>query len=218
METGGAFRLILPEGEHRLVLPSPPQGYVLKSMTHGATNLLANPLQVSGTDMPEVVITLGPATAWKKVSGKVSSLGDSTALNTLRVVLNGSNINVEAALRDDGTFEFSKLPPGSYTAFLLPGTGLPPVPIVVADKDIDGVELRIPSRISVTGRVTMEDGVPLPRAFITVDNGAVIDLGNAATRWILHDPIAGRRTPVFGTSEFERVSREIDDARLREPS
>jgi Carboxypeptidase regulatory-like domain len=179
METSEKFRFTLREGGHRISLTNVPAGYALKSIVQGATDLQIEPLRISGTDVAEVVVTLGPSSPnlWRRLSGKVSAPAGSVTLNTLRVGLNGSGFNLEAPVSNDGTFEFSKLPPGSYTVRLIPSNGVATTTITVADKDVTGVALQIPNRVPVTGRVTMETGIPLPRARIFVDNETSIDLG-----------------------------------------
>jgi hypothetical protein len=178
-EPGGRFKFVLNEGEHRIAIQTLPPGYVLKSIMQGATNLQIEPLRASGTNVAEMVVTLAPSSPnlWKKISGKVAAPPGLVSLNTLRVGLNGSGINIEVPVNDDGAFEFSKVAPGSYTVRLIPGSGIPPATITVADQNVGGIVLQIPNRIPVSGRITMETTVPLPRAAILVDGETQIDLG-----------------------------------------
>ena len=78
------------------------------------------------------------------------------------VVLAGAP-GLRTPLRADGSFEFERVPPGTYMLSALPSAG-PGTreSIVVGDRDIDGIQIVIPNQIMVPLRVVTDDGSPLP--------------------------------------------------------
>ena len=69
---------------------------------------------------------------------------------------------MEASIGADGSFEFPKVLPGTYNA---------PAPACVRDsdavtlnvnRDIDDLKIVLPRQIEVSGRITVEDGAPVP--------------------------------------------------------
>jgi hypothetical protein len=66
---------------------------------------------------------------------------------------------LDVVVAPDGTFEFLKVQSGTYTIQLTP-QGPQRLQIEVGEKNIDGIELT--ATPTIFGRVTMEDGSPLP--------------------------------------------------------
>ena len=163
------FQITLAEGVYGVVVSGVPAGYYVKSITAGSTDLLSNPIQVSRTaTAPQVVVTLGVSTPapWVKLSGRIT--GVRNAPGGLSVQLDGPNLaGFNAVVGPDGSFEFPMILPGTYNANVLPTPlRLPPVSIVVPNKDLTGIEIPYPATTELSGRVTVEGGGPLPRFFL----------------------------------------------------
>ncbi|HET9132504.1 MAG TPA: carboxypeptidase-like regulatory domain-containing protein, partial [Terriglobia bacterium] len=103
-----------------------------------------------------------------RVSGRATRLNPKAILPRF-VTMNNSSGNgsfqqLQVNVADDGSFEFSKVPPGSYQLRISPFVvGSPPVQISIIDKDVSGIEFQVPLITMVRGRVTVEDGSPAPR-------------------------------------------------------
>jgi hypothetical protein len=99
-----------------------------------------------------------------KVSGKVTNLPANRELMSLpgpRILLGA---RLQTSMRDDGSFEFNNVAPGTYslgwTGIQIPGgaTGAmgSHTKVVVADRDVTGVTLELPFGISVFARVALK--------------------------------------------------------------
>jgi len=180
----GDFSLGLPEGQHRISLGNIPTGYSLKSMTYGSTNLLIDPLKIEGADASKeltVTFAIDPATNWFKVSGRIVGLAPQAGVSgQARVTLGGGASGpVEAAANPDGSFEFPRVAPGSYTARAFASAqGIDvALPLVVAAKDLTDVEIRIPNQKQVAGHVALEDGSAVQSRFwLTLTGAGTISL------------------------------------------
>jgi hypothetical protein len=77
--------------------------------------------------------------------------------------LASSGITYQVPVAPDGSFEFSRIPPGTYWAPQpLPAfTGLNPT-VHITDKDIAGIEIQYPAVFEVSGRTVMADGSAVP--------------------------------------------------------
>jgi hypothetical protein len=155
-----SFRVTLPEGEYRIGWTGLPAGYELKSVMAGSTDLLANPLKVSpAASVPSITVTLAvPSPPWVKVSGRVTGLS-----GPFRVSLSGTPVvdTLETPLNRDGSFEFPRVLPGSYTARLTPALPIPAVQVMVLNKDLNGVEIAVPPVREVIGNVVINGLIPV---------------------------------------------------------
>jgi hypothetical protein len=61
----------------------------------------------------------------------------------------------------DGSFEFSRVAAGSYTAIAYAATSLsPPLSVMVGATDVTGLTIRLPAPKVITGRVTVQGNLP----------------------------------------------------------
>jgi hypothetical protein len=193
IQKDGTFKASLPEGQYRI--SATPQFrnangsmYAVKAFTYGTTDLTRDSVSVTATDSASLILTFGPTStiAWSKVTGRVTGPDSSFfAANPLTVALGGSGLvtNWTSTVKPDGSFEFPKLYPGTYTARIAqpfappsntqtPGSngslnfGVATALINVTGADITGLEIAIPRQKNVTGRVTLEGRGLMPRFMI----------------------------------------------------
>jgi hypothetical protein len=105
------------------------------------------------------------------VSGHVTA-GEATKSRVIRVALTGPGEVLSSIADSDGSFEFSNVKPGSYTAIAYASTSVsPPMPLTVGVADIADLAIRLPDPKPVKGRITVQGNLPattpLPRvAFV----------------------------------------------------
>jgi TonB family protein len=183
----GTLRATLPEGDYRVGWTSLPAGYELKSITAGSVDLIANPLKVTAAQsVPPLLVTLAVASPapWGKVSGRVVGLSAARIGVSNRLILTGSTMidTLDVPINPDGSFEFARVLPGSYTARLTPPLPVPLAPIVVpSNKGVTGVEIQLPSLKEVAGQVVIEGGSrSAPQLSFIVSNSPGTSTGSAA--------------------------------------
>jgi len=126
--------------EYRVRIENLPDGYIVKSMTYGTTDVLNNSLKFPPTAGPNssgLNITLAtvplPAGPGVRVTGRAKD-------NVPRAIfLSGTS----GTLYSDGTFEFRGVLPGRHSIAALGTSTLSSLgaSIVVGDRDLDGVDL-----------------------------------------------------------------------------
>jgi hypothetical protein len=174
----GRYRLEnLPAGQ--LVIAAGPADfpkYFSTSWTGLPNTLTAPPGSV--VSLPDFPI---PREGTATVRGRVSPPPGAAGSRSMRVALISSGYppeTLEAAVKADGLFEFTKVPSGPYAVRLLTGpySGFQPdfpyptYAVFVGDRDVTGLELGGP--IAVIARVTVEGGGALPLDALAVVNAA----------------------------------------------
>jgi len=103
-----------------------------------------------------------------KLSGRVIRDPRQQPSPELRHVMlaRGAPFVAEAPVNDDGTFEFSRVPPGSYSVVIRGAAAV--TRIQVGEKDVTGIELKVPLRYEVTARMVVEHNGALPNASLGV--------------------------------------------------
>jgi TonB family protein len=184
----GTFRTVLREGEYQLAWSGLPSGYQLKSATAGSLDLLKNPLKITvGTPTPPIVLTLGVDSPppWVKVSGRVTGL--SRQIVGPRLTLSGAFLPdvPDTAIDANGSFEFPRVLPGTYTARMTPAIPVPATTVVVpSGKDLSGIEIIIPALKELTGRIVVEGPSQMaPRLTFNLSepSGRASPLGNLSS-------------------------------------
>jgi hypothetical protein len=144
-----SFTASLPRGDYRVAIDL-PAGYEVRSLTDGTSDLGFWPMSVapspSGSPRigaaPRIAITLGVAKPepWVKVNGRVVG---SSAFRGVTVQLTGAILADELTTTSgsDGSFEFPKVLPDTYTLRLLPGGGTFTQTIVVGPSGLSGLEI-----------------------------------------------------------------------------
>jgi hypothetical protein len=146
-DSDGTARIKLPEDERTVrPLSGLPMGYTVKSITYGSANLLRQPLRLAESAAAELAVTLAvdPAIAWGSLRGKVTGL--DLEKGSARIVLNGVSAyaRFETTLNADGSFNFARLPQGSYIPILegdVTLNALTPSSIVVSGTELAGLEI-----------------------------------------------------------------------------
>jgi hypothetical protein len=176
----GSFKFDLPEGEHQVTVPLPPTGYIVKSLTYGDDDLLRKPLMIASADSGKelrIVLNRQAMPPGVTVSGQITGIRDALRSMTLKIVLLGGNLipAPEITAAADGTFTFTNVQPGIYSARLNSGPLIyapSPVPVVVADKDVRDVRVTIPPAVSVRVMVVLDggDGKSVPPIVLEIKN------------------------------------------------
>ena len=155
--------------EYRVSVENLPAGMVVKSMTYGSSDVLANTLKIPTTNgtillsrstAPVLTITLAavpvPSLAGVRVAGRAKDT-DARA-----IYLSGR----PGTFFSDGTFEFLGVPPGRHS---IAAFGSSPVSslgaaIVVGDRDMEGIEMETVAVLPAVLQPTLSDatGTPAP--------------------------------------------------------
>jgi len=170
----GTFKVTVPLEERQVGRPNGlPVGYALKSLRYGSTDLASALLKVTATDTAELSVTLTtPDLPPVKVSGKVSGLDTAAfARGPVTLTLNEPRFltSLQAPLSRDGTFEFASVFPGNYSVAVSNVTGTNIPPIVVATRDLTGLEISVPRQKEVIGRIVLEGSGPMPRLAVPMN-------------------------------------------------
>jgi hypothetical protein len=162
-ESDGTFKTKLPNDERRVQLAGLPLGYRTTTMTYGSTDLRQQPLKISDSATSEIQITfaIDPAVPMGSVRGRVRGLDPNAG--SVRLILNGaaSFSNFEAPVGADGSFNFPKIPQGSYVPSLSGGvtaSRLTPAIVTVTGTDLFGIEIQMPQSAANRSSPPLEEG------------------------------------------------------------
>jgi hypothetical protein len=156
----GLYRLVnLPPGRYQIAagLINLPTYYPGSPDLTGATVVVVR----AGATLAGMNFTLAQS-AGVTVSGRVSGVSTSGTPVGLplrvRLLSTSAPSSMETAVKPDGSFEFHRVSPGTYSAQVFPANFAPGAKrIVVGSVDVTGVEFTGP--LLVQGRVILEGGV-----------------------------------------------------------
>ncbi|HZI51806.1 MAG TPA: carboxypeptidase-like regulatory domain-containing protein, partial [Terriglobia bacterium] len=176
MQQNGTFRVVLPEAEYRIAWTQLPAGYQIESITAGTLDLLATTLKLAaGSPVPPIAVNLGidGKVPWVKAGGRVSGLPVSQTGTPFRLVLLGGNTPeaLDVPINPDGSFEFARILPGSYSGRITPPLPMPVITFVVPNRDTTDFKISIPPLKEVQAVITGGLGNVLPRLMLTLDAG-----------------------------------------------
>ena len=163
-ETGGdgVYRLAdVPAGRYYIIagFVDSPTYYPRGTARTGATPVVVS----ANVTVTNIDFRIEKPSTGFNVSGKV--IQELPPQTIRQVVLTGgdygTSIQVDTML--DGSFELPRVRPGNYTVSVHGGQFTLPRPFTVTDKDITGLELRIPWTVDAVGRVTLDATGPIPR-------------------------------------------------------
>jgi len=220
-----------PPPDYRISVQGLPDGFSVKSMTYGATDLLTAPLVIpapvfnaqtavqmlslSGGQAPLTLINV-PAGGGTAPAGPLSivlsanvAAAPSGVLVAGRVTTGARSIylsGVPGMLYSDGTFEFRGVRPGRYSIVTLDNPAARPVvaSVVVGDRDLDRLEpLQTPVLPIGTLGVRPSPGGPGPSSIVPLAalRGLVSDKDRA-------EPLRGR---VFISGGFYGTSTDLGE-------
>jgi len=123
------FKIVLGSGKYQFFIRDLPQGYTIKSIRSGITDLIKEPIDIGSTRPSDVEVRISkapapsnPADIRGKVRGQVldAATGSPQSVGRLQLccMTTGPFERMSAAIGTDGSFEFSDVPPGQYSAEL----------------------------------------------------------------------------------------------------
>jgi hypothetical protein len=169
--TATLFAATLSPGQYRITGNGLPNGYTLKSMTLGATDVLTQPMTLLSGDAQSMTVTIGVGSPppWVKVRGRVTGTSAAAQPNSVTMTSPSAAEPLTAVLQKDGSFEFEKALPGSYTAHTLPLTSMSATgAVTIGTSDVTNFEVRAPQPKEIRGRIVIEGNVPMPRLAFNV--------------------------------------------------
>ena len=143
----GTFSVQLHAATHEPVMAGLPIGYSIASVRIGTKDVTKG-ITVGKTDISDVVITLDTPEELAAIKGKVSGLAPSRYATT-RVEIKGPITiigSMQTNIRDDGTFEFPVVTPGSYSLSLTSVPEFSPMTLNLDSTDTVNVSVVVPSR------------------------------------------------------------------------
>jgi len=172
IQSDGHFSIGLPEGRHRIrVDPYPESLYRLKSVKYGSSEIVDGYVEVDGGRLRDLVITIAPAphSSWTKAKGLVRGFDNMPVGG--RVILLGKNtrLRIEATPASNGSFEFPKVPPDTYTLSTVPRmSGVVPQTGIVIGRESPFLSLAIPKQHLIS--LQFNDNSPLTGSLILTVN------------------------------------------------
>ena len=134
----GTFRTQLQPARHTIDLAGLPSGYSLASVRLG-TQAMPEGIVVGNADVSGIVITVAPPPHLPRLRGKVVGV-PAASLTTARVELTGYVIGtLEASVKQDGSFEFPAVTPGTYRVRVPQVPELTPSFVVIGWSDTEMV-------------------------------------------------------------------------------
>jgi hypothetical protein len=213
----GSFVIRLAEGNYQLGIRGLPLGSTVKSIRAGAVNLSDEQLRIAPESGPRrILVTLArvalDSIPGVKVSGRVTGVGPAS-LSGVRVVLAGTDVQsylIETAPNADGTFEFPKVPQGSYTLRLnglqYASMGLGMARLFVGRDNITGLQVPVEVRTPVSGRVTMVDASGNVLA-IPPGVGVAFRRGTGSAGTSVHPPTGAFTIPLPDGEHYLSIDR-----------
>ncbi|HET9132062.1 MAG TPA: carboxypeptidase-like regulatory domain-containing protein, partial [Terriglobia bacterium] len=170
-DSAGRYRLEnVPVGRYYIVagLVDQPTYYPGVSSQTGATVVSVTAgSQLTGINF-DMVVPVGLS-----VRGKVIRPPNAPTTGIQRVsVFGGVSGTLSSTIAADGSFEISNVRPGSYTLSVNSGTLTlaQPVPFMVSDKDVVGLEALMVQTFTVSGILTVEGDGLRPRIQLTLSS------------------------------------------------
>jgi hypothetical protein len=152
--------------------------YHVKSITSGGASVNQGAITIAAANPTRLFVTL--ETKGYTVSGRVTGLAGTARgsfNNTPGILLRPTERDFglpafRVNLSPEGAFSINGVPPGNYLPGVVPEVvGYMPAAIQVIDRDITGLDLRLPGIVEVRGRIILEPGMPAPRSYLEILKG-----------------------------------------------
>jgi hypothetical protein len=166
------FAISLTEGDYRVAAKRLPNGYTVKTLTVGATNLLTSTLTLTHAGpLAVVTATLTPTATVPFLGRVVSSRGDLLKLRKISLESGEGVESLEGQVRADGSFAFGRVAPGKYVAVIAleEDPQVVTMPVVIPAAGSQAAEIRIPELRKLSLSMTVEGnstGTPSPVAIL----------------------------------------------------
>jgi hypothetical protein len=128
---GGVFNMVLESGQYRFFVRDLPEGYSIRSVQSGTADLIKDPLDIGHIRPSDIEVRIAKTPAAsnsnatdnvQKVRGTVLDAASGLPPQASRLQLccfaTGPVERLSTAIGADGSFEFSNVPAGQYTAEL----------------------------------------------------------------------------------------------------
>jgi hypothetical protein len=208
----GTFRTMLPQGDYRVIAEVGLTSYFIRSLTHGSSRLLTEPLRVTDRESAEIHVGFGlnQPNPWRKIRGRVT--GIDPVKGPFRVALEGNNntATVETPIDSDGAFEFpAALVNQRYRLRVIPhNDAASSPPVTVEDKDLEGVQIVVPREREVELHASVEGNGPVPQFMVSLSATA-----NVAGREVQTSSVSKLIEP--GVDGAFKALLPVDERRLR---
>jgi hypothetical protein len=170
ISSGGVFSGVLESNEYRFFIRNLPQGYQIRSITSGTSDLTKEKLKIVDSLSADIEVRIAKKpNSQQTVSGRILDAITGMPAAAERVQLcclnSGPVERMSTSLRSDGSFEFSGVPAGHYDVEL---KGKAAVRIVNSSIEVEnqgksGLHL-VSSGLfaTVTMRISMDGNIQLP--------------------------------------------------------
>jgi hypothetical protein len=156
----GRLQLSLEPGEQQISLSQVPDGFTLRSLRYGSVDLLRNRANIVRGRLESLEVVLSPRTprALRPVRGRIVGQERLGLPAFVLALSSGERIHTTTA-KADGSFELANVLPGTYGLFArMPGDtwwigrSVYLGEVVVADSDVSGVTMVVPTPVTVVFR------------------------------------------------------------------
>lgn len=141
----GTFTVKLHSARHHLDLAGMPVGYSVSSVKIGSQDVTEG-IAVTNADISGVVINVAAPSRLPKIHGTITGLPAARYASTKVEVRGEINGMLQAAIQQDGSFEFPAVIPGLYKLKLTQVPDFPEMDVVVAGWDTTDVKVAVPAR------------------------------------------------------------------------
>jgi hypothetical protein len=175
-----SFAIAVPEAEYRVSINRLPNGYAIKTLMAGATNLLTSPLKLSRTNTPPAITVTLAAIPTVAFAGRAVSLrGVLQEMRKITLESGEGTDPVAGTVLPDGSFSFDRITPGAYMAVLwVAGSEELKIRVTVPPAGNRQAEILIPELRNLSLRMTVEEKLVSILSSVTVRfteaGGAVI--------------------------------------------
>lgn len=184
--TADSMTVLLRPGTYGVEWSALPAGYNVNSIVSGSTNLLTDLLRIEDGTPRTLSMTLGVSSPppWVSVRGRIRSIATAFGRPTsgYAVIMTGADaVTLQTRANSDGTFEFPKVIPGSYTVRTNTAPRPDPFQITVGRNNVEDLVIVVPNFVEIAGQITVEGGGDLlPRpTFSVIDKAFVLGFTRA---------------------------------------